>query len=126
MKILLLAHIIAFMLYSCGLIKSKDQVQAFIPGTYIRFSEHEFGKEYDTLIITLQNSSADEYKILRKWKYERVLDGARLEPEYKRTNTSAVYISKYKLLQETETGDNYSFDLSAKCLFNGPIKYQKL
>ena len=126
MKIILLSHIAALLLYGCGLINARDEVEEFIPGTYIRFSEHEYGTEYDTLIITLQNRSAGEYSILRKWKYERVLDGERIEPEYKRTNTSGVYNSTHKLLQETETGDIYSFDIKQKILFNGPVKYQKL
>ena len=125
MKTILFAHIIIMMvLFGCGLIKTRDEVQEFIPGTYIRFSKHEFGTEYDTLVITLQNE--DEYRILRKWKYERVLDGERIEPEYKRTITSGVYNSTHKLLQETETGDIYSFDIKQKILFNGPVKYQKL
>jgi hypothetical protein len=124
MKIILLSHIVALLLYGCGLIKTRDEVLEFIPGTYIRFSKHEFGTEYDTLVITLQNE--DEYRILRKWKYERVLDGERIEPEYKRTVTSGVYNSTHKLLQETETGDMYSFDIKQKILFNGPVKYQKL
>ncbi|SRR5260221_6889630 len=127
MKMLLLSHIIIMLLTcSCGLIKSKDEMQEFIPGTYIRFSQHEYGTEYDTLVISLQNKTANEYKILRKWKYERVLDGERVEPEYKRTVTSCVYNSIHKLLQENETGDIYSFDIKQKILFNGPIKYQKL
>lgn len=126
MKTVLLVHILVLFFYGCGLIKTKDEVKEFIPGTYIRLSLHEFGTEYDTLLITLQNKSANEYRIIRKWKYERVVDGKRIEPEYKRTITSGVYNSTHKLLQENETGDIYSFDIKQKTLFNGPIKYQKL
>ena len=127
MKAILYAHIVtAFTLFGCGLIKTKDEVQDFIPGTYIRFSEHEFGTEYDTLVITLQNKSVNEYRILRKWKYERVLDGKRIEPEYKRLISSGIYNATHKLLQENESGDIFSFDVTQHLLFNGPIKYQKL
>ena len=126
MKYILLIHLLAaVILYGCREFK-RDPVQAFIPGTYIRFSQHEYGTEYDTLVITLQNGSADEYKILRKWKYERVLDGKPVEPEYKRTATTAVYNKGNRILQEIETGDTYSFDVRENILFNGPIKYQKL
>ena len=127
MKMLSLSHIIIMLLAcGCGLIKSKDEVQEFIPGTYIRFSQHEFGTEYDTLVITMQNKSANEYRILRKWKYERVLDGKRIEPEYKRLISSGIYNATHKLLQENESGDIFSFDVTQHLLFNGPIKYQKL
>ena len=126
MKMILLTNTIALLLYSCGLIKTRDEVQEFIPGTYIRFSEQEYGTEYDTLVILLQNKAANEYRILRKWKYERVLDGKRIEPEYKRVISSGIYNTTHKLLQENESGDIFSFDFTQHLLFNGPIKYQKL
>jgi hypothetical protein len=128
MKPLLFIHLLALLLiaWSCQLKKGKDGFVNFIPGTYIRFSQHEFGTEYDTLVISLQNSSTNEFKIIRKWKYERVLDGQPIEPEYKWVITAAIYSTENKFLRETETGDIYSFDTKEKLLFNGPIKYKKL
>jgi hypothetical protein len=127
MKIIFLLHIAGLLLIcSCGSLMANDEVKDFIPGTYIRFSRHEFGTEYDTVVIALQNNSANQYKILRKWKYERILDGSTVEPEYKRLTTSGVYNADHKLLQENNTGDIYSFDIKQKILFNGPVKYQKL
>jgi len=110
----------------CDLLHSADATKVFIPGTYIRFSHHEFGTEYDTLVITLQNESANEYKIMRKWKYERILDGTAIAPEYKRVVTSGIFHSKDNLLQESQTGDLYTFDVKGKLLFKGSTKYQKL
>ena len=112
-------------LIGCGILKDEDMVEASIPGTYIRFSKHEYGTEYDTLVITLQNEVAKEYRILRKWKYERVIDNTPMETEYKRSVTSGIYNTEHKLLQEI-SGDLYSFDVKGKLLFNGPIQYQKL
>lgn len=126
MKMLLLIPICLIILLGCGLIISPDQTEAFIPGIYIRFSSHEFGKEYDTLVITLQNKSAHEYKIVRKWKYERVLDGKAIEPEYQRQTTTGIYQSVDKTIKDTETGSLYSFDVMGKILFNGRIKYLKI
>ena len=124
MKLLLTMHII-LMFAACSLLL-KDDTQTFIPGTYTRTSQHEFGTEYDTLVISLQNQSANEFNIVRKWKYERVLDGERVEPEYKHQTTSGIYNARYKLLEETESGDIFSFDVKEKLLFNGSTKYQKL
>jgi hypothetical protein len=123
MKYILIFSFLTILICACSELK-KDSVKGFIPGTYIRFSQHEYGTEYDTLVITLQNEGASEYRIMRKWKYERILDGQPVEPEYKRISTSAIYDGK--LLQETETGDTYSFDVRDKCLFNGTVKYNKL
>jgi|CXWL01.1.fsa_nt_gi hypothetical protein len=104
----------------------KDEVKEFIPGTYIRNAETEFGKAYDTLIITMQNKSANEYKILRKWRYDRVLDGKPIPPEYKVTETSGIYDGEKKQLQETETLEFFTFDVENKLLYNGANKFTKL
>ena len=111
--------------WSCNELK-PGPIEDFIPGTYIRFSKHEFGTEYDTLVITMQNASVKEYTILRKWKYERMLDGSVVEPEYKRLTTSGIYNAKQKLLEEKGSGDVFSFDVKGKSLFNGPTTYRKL
>ena len=127
MKLILFLHIVILVVIcSCGSFSVTDEVKEFIPGTYARFSQHEYGTEHDTMVITLQNSTANEYKILRKWKYERILDGSAIEPEYKRMTTSGIYSVRNKVLQETETGDLFSFDVKGKLLFNGSTKYQKL
>lgn len=126
MKIIISAHLLLLLLYGCGLIQRKDEIRDFLPGTYTRLSQHEYGHEYDTLTISLQNKVAGEYTILRKWKYQRLLDGKLIEPEYKRVTTSGIYNEDRRLLQETETGVFFSFDLTEKVLFNGPTKYQKI
>ncbi|MEP7375298.1 MAG: hypothetical protein ABI675_17995 [Chitinophagaceae bacterium] len=127
MKLILFLHIAALLLIcSCNSFYTRDEVQELIPGMYIRFSQHEFGTEYDTLVITLQNKTANEYKILRKWKYERMMDGTVIEPEYKRLTTSGIYNIKHKILQEAETGDVFSFDVKKKLLFSGLTQYKKI
>jgi hypothetical protein len=93
----------------------------FFAGTYVRSSEHEFGKEYDTLVIT---EFMDQYKITRKWRYERVLDGVWQQPQYKVKVTTAYYDEKYRLLHENETGNKISVD--KEVLFVGPVKYKKI
>ncbi len=116
---------VLFLLASCSSSES-DAIKEFIPGTYIRFSQHEFGKEYDTLVISLQNESASHYQILRKWRYERVLDGKSIEPEYKQENSSAIYNPETKVLQETETLELFTFDPEKKLLFNRTNDYTKI
>lgn len=104
----------------------KDEVKEFIPGIYTRNAETEFGKAYDTLVISLQNKSANEYKILRKWRYDRVLDGKPIPPEYKVTETSGIYDADKKQLQETETFEFFTFDVENKLLYNGANKFTKI
>ncbi|MBK8310918.1 MAG: hypothetical protein IPL04_08545 [Chitinophagaceae bacterium] len=127
MKALFLTYVsVALLLTACNSNSESDTVKDFIPGTYIRSSQHEYGTENDTVVISLQNKSASEYKVERRWKYGRMLDGKPIEPEYKLTTTSAIYNKDSKLLQETETGDTYSFDTKEKSMFAGTTKYQKI
>ena len=116
-----ICSVLCFLFITCKGI-SKDDVQDFIPGTYVRFSKHEFGKEYDTLVVS---ELKDQYKIIRKWKYERILDRMAQEPEYKQKITTASYESEHKLLHENETGNTLSFDPGENVLLIGPTKYQK-
>jgi hypothetical protein len=101
----------------------KDEMRASIPGTYVRYSEHEFGKEFDTLVISEKN---DQFQILRKWRYERVLDSVKQEPEYKQQVTTASYDSEHRVLNENESGNVISFDAKDKTVSIGPTKYNKL
>ena len=116
MKILIL--FIGLLLACNGSDKSK-----LFPGTYVRSSEHEFGKEYDTIIIS---ELMDHYKITRKWRYERVLDGVVQEPKFKTKTTTAYYDEKYRLLHENETGTRISIDKGEGILFVGATKYKKI
>lgn len=123
LNVLLFVSTIA--LWACNSIV-KDEVKDFIPGTYFRSSQHEYGTEHDTVVITLQNQSANEYKIERRWKYERMLDGKPVEPEYKQTTNSGIYNPENKILHESSTLEKYTFDPRQKAMFSGSTKYQKL
>jgi hypothetical protein len=82
------------LLYGCRSFLKEESIQSLIPGTFIRFSQHEFGTEYDTLVITLQNEAVSQYRIQRKWKYERILDGNKIEPEYRQELHSGIYCKR--------------------------------
>ena len=118
-------------IFICGLIcllsscsqSNKSEAKNTIPGTYVRMSEHEFGKEYDTLVISEAN---DLFQIQRRWKYERVLDGVNQEPEYKRQNSTASFDANNQKLHENETGNAISYDSNNGTLSIGTTKYQKL
>ena len=127
MKTIILIHIISVpFLVSCEGFSASDEIQEFIPGIYVRSTVNEFGTAHDTLIITLQHKEANQYKIINKWKYERVIEGEIIEPEYKLKTTSGIYNSDNKVLQETETLDLFTFDVKKKLLFNGANQYAKI
>lgn len=109
---------------SCS--NAKDEIAEFIPGTYVREGTNEFGKEYDTVVISIQNKEAKQFKIVNKWLFARQVDGEVKEPEYKVKESSGIYNADSKLLEESETLEHYSFDIKGKVLFDGTNKYQKI
>jgi hypothetical protein len=104
----------------------KDEIMDFIPGTYVRTGQNEFGKEFDTLVITIQNPAAKEFKIQNRWHYIRQVEGEANVPEYKVKETSGIYNAETRLLEEAETLDHYSFDVKEKALFNGTNMFKKI
>ena len=125
MKTTMLILFATVIIYGCNT-SGKDEIIEFIPGTYVRTGQNEFGKEFDTLVITIQNPAAKEFKIQNRWHYIRQVEGEANVPEYKMKETSGIYNDETKLLEESETLDHYSFDVKEKVLFNGTNKFKKI
>lgn len=113
-------------LISCNERSENDDIQKMMTGTYTRVSQQEFGTLHDTVVISLLNESANVYKVTSKWRYDRILDGKPIEPEYKTYTNSAIFNEGSKLLRDNETGYFYSFDIEKNILYEGATKYQKL
>jgi conjugation system TraG family ATPase len=118
--------LLVFVLCSCQALVKKHLIKGFIPGTYVRFSEHEFGKEWDTLVIVKSAKSQDWYTIERKWKYERVEDGKDMEPEYKRSISTGWFDEKRSKFENEDEGETYWFDIEEKILHDGATTYRKI
>lgn len=125
MKTTMLILLVTVIISGCNT-SGKDEITEFIPGTYVRNEQNEFGKEFDTLVITIQNPAAKEFKIQNRWHYIRQVEGEANVPEYKVKETSGIYNAETKLLEESETLDHYSFDVKEKVLFNGTNKFKKI
>lgn len=96
-----------------------------ISGVYIRYSEHEFGKEWDTLTVYKQETSS-AYQVVRRWKYERVLDGTVQLPEYKKQTTKVHPLDNEASFVEEETGISYSYNDDKNELTAGTTIYKKV
>lgn len=125
MKTVLIILSATLIITACGT-GGKDETMEFIPGTYVRAGQNEFGKEFDTLIISVQNLAAKEFKIQNRWHYIRQVEGEVNVPEYKMKERSGIYNVETKLLEEAETLDHYSFDVKEKVLFDGTNKFKKI
>lgn len=125
-SLLLCMLIFSLIAASCLNTGGEDKLQKAIPGTYIRYSEHEFGREWDTLTIQKSNNELTVFEILRKWNYERILDGQKIQPEYKRLFSSGIYDEEEHVLKDTETGEVYTFDFAKHTVSTGETIYKKI
>lgn len=126
MKQSLLPYLLIVMLYSSCSDQPKENTVAFLPGTYVRSEIREFGKIYDTITITVQQSEVNSFVIEQRWRYERVLDGMPQEPEYKVIRDPGIYYPSKKLLQNQRNLKSYSVDVREKELYSGISIFKKI
>jgi hypothetical protein len=103
-----------------------DEVRAFIPGTYARFSDHEMRMEYDTIKIDLIGASGNNYRLVRSSSFQKKLDGMELPWEYTKEEWTAVYDENTTVLNETRKGKVISFVPENNILLVGTTEYKKL
>jgi hypothetical protein len=105
---------------------TKGNAMNRFAGTYLRTSNHEFGKEWDTLELKLSDEPQMRFTITRRWKFERVLDGNVLEPEYRISKTSGTFNAVEKCLEEEQTGECYFLDNGGTKLRVGTTEFIKI
>lgn len=113
------------LLLACESSKS-DEIRAFIPGTYARFSDHEMRKEYDTIKINVISEAGNNYSLIRSSSFQRKLDGKEFPWEYTKEEWTAVYDENKRVLNETHKGKVISFVPEKSILLVGTTEYKKL
>ena len=90
MKKYLFVSGVLLLLLACGS-SGSDEIRNFIPGTYVRFSDHEMRKEYDTIKIHVISSTGKNYKLIRSSCFQRKLERKDVPWEYTKEEWTAVY-----------------------------------
>ncbi len=103
-----------------------DQVESFIQGTYVRFSDHEMRKEYDTLNIEVLSEAGNNYQLLRSSTFQRKMDGQNFPWEHTKEEWTAIYDPQRKVLYETRKGKLISFIPEKNILLVGTTEYKKI
>lgn len=125
MKKYLLVSGVLLLLLACESSKS-DEIRIFIPGTYVRFSDHEMRKEYDTIKIDVISETGNNYSLVRSSSFQRKLDGKEFPLEYTKEEWTAVYDENKRVLNETRKGKVISFVPEKSILLVGTTEYKKL
>src|SRR6218665_742851 len=128
MKLILLLHVmLAIVFSSCSFFTKKDDLPAFIPGTYVSEWSSEFAESRDTLQIQLAASAGSEtYQITRRTYHRYSQDTKPLPPQYKIDKWTASYAPREKILLIHRNGRVLSFDTDNHTMKMGVTIYKKL
>lgn len=118
---------VALVLVSCDLLRSKPDVQAFIPGVYVARWNSAYADSHDTLQILPQMSGTTiHYAIIRR-TFHRYQQGRKpVPPKYTIDHWTASYAPREGTLLIHRSGRVLSFDPAKRQLTMGAIVYQKL
>ena len=120
--LMLMTYLVA--LFSCK--ESEGDLQEFLPGEYVRFSDGEMRTQYDTLRIERISPQGSTYRLLRSSSYQKKLDGQTFPWQSKKEEWTAIYDKAKGILFETAKGRVISFSLEQKVLFVGSTQYKKI
>lgn len=118
--------VISFLLLLACSPSKTDEVESFIPGNYVRFSDHEMRQEYDTLSIEVLSEAGNNYKLLRSSRFQRKMDGRSFPWEHSKEEGTAIYDPQRKVLNETTKGKLISFIPEKNILLVGTTVYKKI
>lgn len=126
MKHFIISLLIVVFFIACKGLQGKDEIIAFIPGTYIAYYENEFHKTHDTLIIQENTAAQNVFEITRRYCYTTVVDGRELTPTYKKEALTALFDKEHNILTDQQHGSIISFDIQQKTLKRGSREYKKI
>lgn len=109
----------------CIACNTRQNVQDFMAGIYIRHIQNEYSEGYDTLRVSKAGGDADVYIIVRSVTYQRIINGEIKPAEHKTEKWLAVYDEKNKVLLEQKKGKIISFVPEKNQLLVGSNVYQK-
>jgi hypothetical protein len=113
-----------FLIFGCH--SKADVVQAFIPGTYTRFSDHEMRTEYDTLRIERLRESGNYYRIVRSLTFQKKLDGKAFPWQSTKEEWSALFDELDQVLKEFHKGHILVFIPEENKLLVSTTEYKKI
>jgi hypothetical protein len=101
-------------------------VRNSFPGVYVKQSESDYSKAYDTLRISVYDETGNTYLILQHTGYQLIKDG-KLQPKlYKSGKEIAVYDETTHLLQGMDSGKLLVFSPENQTLLVGSSEYKKI
>lgn len=119
-KILIL--LFAFLFVRC---KGNNRENDF-SGTYVIQTKGEYAIDCDTLVVSMDHSSANTYSVQNNSGFQKIRNGVILPKEFKKTAWVAIWDVKKHILSETDLGRQIQFRDNGKLLVLKNTTYRKI
>jgi hypothetical protein len=119
----ILIALITMLFISC---KSGSNNNADYSGTYVLQTQGEYAKDYDTLIVSSDQSAKNTYSIQNRSGFQKIRNGVTMPKEYKKSTWVATWNEEKKVLAETDLGRQIQFKNNGNSLFLKNSVYQKI
>lgn len=119
----ILTALITILFMGC---KSGSSHSEDYSGTYVLQTQGEYAKDYDTLVVSSEQSSKNTYSIQNKSGFQKIRNGVTMPKEYKQTTWVATWNEEKQVLAETELGRQIQFKNNGNSLVLKNSVYQKI
>ncbi len=105
---------------------SNSKNESSLSGTYVGFTENEYGKINDTLILTKANSGEGMYQITKHAGLIKIVDGKQLPKELNTETWTLEYNADKQTLFELKEGRTFIWNSGTQSLQSGSTTYKKI
>ena len=116
---------VAFAFLSCHH-QPDNTVRDFIPGVYVKQSESEFSKAFDTLRVNVYDAAGNTYLVIQRTGFQVIKDGKLQPKQYRGSKEVAVLDESTHQLQEMQSGRYLTFSPENGTVLAGPAEYKKI
>lgn len=105
---------------------SNSKNESSLSGTYVGFTENEYGKTDDTLFLTKANSGEGMYQITKHAGLIKIVDGKQLPKELNTETWTLEYNADKQTLFELKEGRTLIWNSGTQSLLLGSTQYKKI
>ena len=105
---------------------SNSKTESSLSGTYVGFTENEYGKTDDTLILTKANGGEGMYQITKHAGLIKIVGGKQLPKEVNTETWTLEYNADKQTLFELKEGRTLIWNSGTQSLLLGSTQYKKI
>ncbi|SER90288.1 hypothetical protein [Pedobacter rhizosphaerae] len=106
--------------------KGPNDLQSFIPGTYVNHAKGEYSEAFDTLTVGELNPVKSSYPVVRKTGFRRIENGKLGKQEYASEKWLGIWDEESESIQVAKNSKIIRFYPDSNVLLLGTREYRKI